>query len=171
MVKVRDTLAIDFFVKYAATMPKELVEPFVDYVAAQKAGLEVVSSIEELIDRLPNTSGDAAIAALINNVDFKLLYKNGGSLYNDLVALNKQKKNLIHKLANRCSDVLIRCHGKTLENVLWGIAGKAGNKQTNFQELVLLIARVDSTLFTPTQRSVINKKLYEKKIVDAMHFL
>ncbi len=171
MVKVKDALAIDFFVKYASTMPKELVEPFIDYVTAQKAGLEVIGSIEELIERLPNSEGNAGTAALINNVDFRLLYKNGGSLYNDLVALNKQKKNLIHKLANRCSDVLLRCHGPTLERVLWGMEGKAGNKQTNFQELALLISRVDPTLFSHAQRSTINKKLYQKKIVDAMNFL
>lgn len=171
MVKVKDALAIDFFVKYASTMPKELVEPFVDYVAAQKAGLEVISSIEELIDRLPNTEGNASTAALINNVDFKLLYKNGGSLYNDLVALNKQKKNLTHKLANRCADVMLRCHGQTLERIFWGMEGKAANKQTNFQELVLLLSRVDQSLFSPAQRSTINKKLYQRKTVDAMNFL
>ena len=171
MVKVKDALAIDFFVKYASTMPKELVEPFVDYVAAQKAGLEVISSIEELIDRLPNTEGNASTAALINNVDFKLLYKNGGSLYNDLVALNKQKKNLTHKLANRCADVMLRCHGQTLERIFWGMEGKAANKQTNFQELVLLLSRIDQSLFSPAQRSTINRKLYQKKTVDAMNFL
>lgn len=171
MVKVKDALAIDFFVKYASTMPKELVEPFIDYVAAQKAGLDVISSVEELIDRLPNTEGNASTAALINNVDFKLLYKNGGSLYNDLVALNKQKKNLIHKLANRCADVMLRCHGQSLERIFWGMEGKAANKQSNFHELVLLLSRVDQNLFTHAQRSTINKKLYQKKIVDAMNLL
>lgn len=171
MVKVKDALAIDFFVKYASTMPKELVEPFIDYVTAQKAGLDVIGSLEELIERLPNTEGNAGTAALINNVDLKLLYKNGGSIYNDLVALNKTKKNLVHKLANRCCDVLLRCHGPTLERILWGIEGKAGNKQTNFHQIVLLISRVDQSLYTPAQRSVINKKLYQKKVVDAMNFI
>jgi len=171
MVKVKDALAIDFFVKYAATMPKELVEPFIDYVQAQKAGLDIVSSIEELIDLLPNTEGTAGTAALINNIDFKILYKNGGSLYNDLMALNKQKKNLIHKLSNRCCDVMLRCHGPTLERIFWGIEGKSANKQTNFHELVLLLSRVDQSLFSHAQRSTINKKLYQKKIVDAMNLL
>jgi hypothetical protein len=171
MVKVKDALAIDFFVKYASTMPKELVEPFIDYVNAQKAGLDVVASIEELIDLLPNTEGNASTAALINNVDFKILYKAGGTLYNDLVALNKQKKNLIHKLANRCCDVMLRCHGQTLERIFWGIEGKAANKQTNFQELILLLSRVDPSLFSVAQRQTINKKLYQKKTVDAMNFL
>lgn len=171
MVKVKDPLAIDFFVKYASTMPKELVEPFADYVAAQKAGLEVISSFEELIEKLPNTEGDAGTAALINNIDLRVLYKNGGSIYNDLVALNKTKKNLIHKLANRCCDVLLRCHGPTLERILWGIEGKAAGKQTNFHQIVLLISRVDQTLYSHAQRSAINKKLYQKKIVDAMNFL
>ena len=171
MVKVKDALAIDFFVKYAATMPKELVEPFIDYVNAQKAGLDVVSSIEELIELLPNTEGTAGTAALINNIDFKILYKGGGTLYNDLVALNKQKKNLIFKLANRCCDVMLRCHGPTLERIFWGIEGKAANKQTNFHELILLLSRVDQTLFSHAQRSTINKKLYQKKIVDAMNLI
>ena len=171
MIKVKDAAAIDFFVKYAATMPKELVEPFVDYVSAQKAGLEVVGSLEELIERLPNSEGNAGTGALINNVDFRLLYKNGGSLYNDLVALNKQKKNLLMKLINRCCDVMLRCQGATLERIFWGIGGKAAGKQTNFQELVLLLSRVDSTLFSVPQRNTINGKLYRMKIVDAMHFL
>ena len=152
-------------------MPKELVEPFVDYVSAQKAGLEVVGSLEELIERLPNSEGNAGTGALINNVDFRLLYKNGGSLYNDLVALNKQKKNLLMKLINRCCDVMLRCQGATLERIFWGIGGKAAGKQTNFQELVLLLSRVDSTLFSVPQRNTINGKLYRMKIVDAMHFL
>lgn len=171
MVKVEDAIAIDFFVKYASTIPKELVEPFIDYVQAKKAGLSIVSSIEELIDLLPNTEGTAATAALINNVDFKLLYKNRGSLYNDLVALNKQKKNLMHKLTNRCCDVMLRCHGPSLERIFWGIEGKAANKLTNFHELVLLISRVDPSLYSPAQRSTINKKLYQKKVVEAMNLL
>lgn len=171
MVKVKDALAIDFFVKYASTMPKELVEPFIDYVNAQKAGLDVVSSIEELIELLPNTEGNAGTAALINNIDFKILYKNGGTLYNDLVALNKQKKNLVTKLANRCCDVMLRCHGPTLERIFWGIEGKAANKQTNFHEMILLLSRVDPGLFSNAQRNTINKKLYQKKTVDVMNFL
>ena len=170
MVKVKDALAIDFFVKYASTIPKELVEPFIDYVQAQKAGLDVVGSIEELIELLPNTEGTAGTAALINNIDFKILYKGGGTLYNDLVGLNKQKKNLINKLANRCSDVILKCHGSTLERIFWGISGKASNKQTNFHELILLLSRVDPTLFSTT-RNMINKKLYQKKIVDAMNLI
>ena len=171
MVKVKDALAIDFFVKYANTMPKELVEPFIDYVNAQKAGLEVVGSIEELIELLPNTEGTAGTAALINNIDFKILYKGGGTLYNDLVALNKQKKNLVFKLVNRCVDIILRCHGPTLERIFWGIGGKANGKQTNFQELLLILSRVDQTLFSHAQRSSINKKLYQKKIVDAMNLI
>ena len=171
MVKVKDALAIDFFVKYAAGLPKELVEPFVDYVAAQKAGLDIVSSIEELIEKLPNTEGDANTAGIINNADLQILYKKGGSLFNDLVALNKTKKKLVHKLANRCADVVLKSHGPTLERVFWGIEGKAANKKTNFQNMILLLTRVDATLFSNTQRSVINNKLYTKKIVDAMNFL
>lgn len=171
MVKIKDATAIDFFVKYAATMPKELVAPFVDYVNAQKAGLEIIGSIEELIEKLPATEGNSGTAALINNVDLSVLYRSGGSLFNDLNALHIQKKNLIHKLANRCCDVLLRCQGATLERILWGIEGKAGNKQTNFHQMVLLLSRVDPNLFSSAQRSSINKKLYQRKIVDGMNFI
>ena len=99
------------------------------------------------------------------------MYKKGGNLYNDLVALNKQKRNVINKLANRCSDVVLRCQGPTLERIFWGMQGKAANKPTNFNEMLILLSRVDSTLFSATQRSTINKKLYQKKIVDAMNLI
>lgn len=171
MVKVKDTQAIDFFRQYAKSMPQELVEPFIDLVNAIKSGAEVVTSIEELVDLLPSTEGTAETAALINNVDLKLMYKKGGNLYNDLVALNKQKRNVINKLANRCSDVVLRCQGPTLERIFWGMQGKAANKPTNFNEMLILLSRVDSTLFSATQRSTINKKLYQKKIVDAMNLI
>lgn len=177
MVKVKDERATDFFIKYGSMMPKELVEPFIDYVQAQRSGMEIVNSIEELITLLPNTDGNAGTAGIINNIDMNHLYKNGGSLYNDLVALAQTKKNLLSKLVNRCCDVIIRCHGAQLERIFWGIGGKAAGKRTNFHDLALILSRVDQlaiisgTLFTKAQKTLINNKLYTKKIVDGMNFL
>jgi hypothetical protein len=170
MVKANSSVAIDFFMKYGQKLPKELVEPFSDFLYAKKQGFEVVNSIEELIDKLPNDKGNQGTAAIINNVHLDLLYKGGGNLENDLRTLSNIKHNLIAKLANRCADVMITVQGKTLERIFWGIEGAAGGKQTNFQQIVIILSKIGG-LFTSRQRSYINQKLYTKNIVVDMNFL
>jgi hypothetical protein len=169
LVKANDSCAIDFFFKYGKMMPKELTEPFAEFVHARKEGFEVVSSVEELITRLPDTKGNQGTAALINNVQLSILYKNGGSLQNDLRALNVSQKNLITKLTNRCWDVIGNCQTVTLERIFWGLEGKAANRSTNFQEIVKILGSLG--VFPHNQKVYINNKLYARKIVDDMNFL
>ena len=172
MVKRNDTASIDFFTKYGAVLPKELVEPFVEVVYAKKQGLEVIGSVEELIDKLPNDAGDQGTAVLINNVDMNLMFKNGGSLENDLKALVQTKRNIIHKLANRLIDVMMKCQEKTLIRIFWGTLGRDGGKATNFQNIAQAVGRLDEGRFiTHKQRTWINNKLYSRGIVSDMHFI
>lgn len=170
LVKANDACAVDFFVKYGTKMPKELVEPFAEFVHARKNGFEVVASLEELINRLPNDKGNQGTAALINNVSLDLLYKVGGSLENDVRSLAMQKHNVAMKLTNRCADIMINCQATTLDRIFWGIEGKVANRPTNFHEIIKVISKVGG-LFTAKQKSYINNKLYTRKIVDDMNYL
>jgi hypothetical protein len=167
---MNDAKAIEFFTKYGASMPKELVEPFVDLVYAKKNGLEIVQNLEELIDKLPNDKGDQRTAAIINATQLDRLYKNGGTLENDLRSIVAAKKNLAMKLTNRCVDVLISCRVPTVERILWGQGGKASGTKTNFHRIIVLLSKIGG-LFTVRQKQCINEKLYNNKIVDDMHFL
>jgi hypothetical protein len=170
MVKSNDSAAIGFFMKYGKLLPKELVEPFADFVHARASGLEFVTSLEELINKLPNEKGNQGTAAIINNVSLDALYKAGGSLENDLRGLFATKKNTIMKLTNQCSDVLINCQHKTLDRVLWGVAGKTANKPTNFHQIIKVLSKVGGC-FGVKQTVMINDKLYRLKLVDDMNFL
>ena len=175
LVKQNDTCAVDFFKKYGKKMPKELIEPFIENVIARNKGFDVVASLEEMINKLPESNGNQGTAALINNVHLAALYKNGGSLENDIRALNTTKKHVLMKLTNRCCDVIANCRAPTLDKVLWGIEGKKENHTTNFNEIIVAIAKVGSSLpggiFTPRQIKQINDKLYNNKIVDNMNYL
>lgn len=170
LVKANDACAIDFFTKYGAKMPKELVEPFAEFVYARKNGFEVVTSLEELIDKLPNDKGNQGTAAIINNVHLDLLYKSGGSLENDLRALSHSKRNVVAKLANRICDVMITCQAQTIERIMWGMQGKTGNRKTNFHEIMLILSKIGG-FFSHKQAQYINNKLYTRKIVDDMNYI
>lgn len=170
LVKHKNKESIDFFVKYGASLPKELVEPFIDLVHAQKNGQEVVASFEDMIALLPDDKGNQGTAAIINNVNLDLLYKKGGSIENDIRAIAQSKRTAIAKLANRCADVLITCRSQTLMRIMWGIAGKSGGEKTNFHRIITTLSKVGG-FFTTKQKNVINNKLYGYKIVDDMHFL
>jgi hypothetical protein len=170
LVKQKNKDSIDFFVKYGSGLPKELVEPFIDLVHAQKNGQEVVDNLTQLIDLLPDDKGNQGTAAIINNVSLELLYKKGGSLENDIRAIGQSKRQLIAKLANRCADVMITCRSSTLERIFWGIKGKAAGEKTNFYKIVVLLSKIGG-YFTAKQKNVINNRLYGYKVVDDMHFL
>jgi hypothetical protein len=170
LVKANDAASIDFFVKYGSKIPKELVEPFAEFVYARKNGFDVVVSLEELIDKLPNDKGNQGTAALINNVKLDLLYKNGGSLENDIRALGNTKHNLVMKLSNRCCDVMISCQAETLQRIFWGVEGKVANRPTNFHQIVLILSKVGG-FFTVKQKTYINTKLYTRKVVDDMNYI
>lgn len=170
LVKANDASAVDFFVKYGTKMSKELVEPFAEFVHARKNGFEVVSSLEELINRLPNDKGNQGTAALINNVGLDLLYKGGGSLEDDIRTLAMQKHNVAMKLANRCADIMINCQATTLDRIFWGIEGKLANRPTNFHEIIKVISKVGG-LFTAKQKAYINNKLYSRQIVDDKNYI
>jgi len=170
LVKANDAASIDFFVKYGSKIPKELVEPFAEFVYARKNGFDVVASLEELIDKLPNDKGNQGTAALINNVKLELLYKNGGSLENDIRALGNTKHNLVMKLANRCCDVMITCQAETLQRIFWGVEGKVANRPTNFHQIVLILSKVGG-FFTVKQKTYINTKLYTRKVVEDMNYI
>lgn len=164
MVKRGDKASIDFFTQYGMTMPKELVEPFAEVVYAKKQGVDLINTVEELIERFSAT-GDQGMAAMINNTDFTLIEKNNGSIENDLRALLQTKRHVVIKLANRLADVMMRCQASTLERIFWGSLGRSGNKPSNFQRLAEIVGRLDDgKLFTHQQRTFINSKLYDRKI-------
>lgn len=170
MIKSSESTAIDFFRKYGANVPKELAEPFIDYLQARKEGFEIFDNVEEMIDRLPATKGDQRTAALINAVDFGRMYAKGGSLSNDLKALAKSKEPIAKKLANRVSDVLLSCQLSTLERILWGVGGKKGNQPTNFQVIASILGGIQN-MFTVADKTNINNKVYRNKLIDNMNWL
>lgn len=170
LVKANDPVAVEFFKKYGTNIPKELAEPFSEFVYARHKGFEVVKSLEELIEKLPDDKGNQGTAALINNVRLDLLYKNGGSLENDIRGLSASKHHVIAKLANRCIDVMFNCQEKTLLRIFWGISGKDANRETNFHQIVKIIAKIGG-FFTQHEKNYINEKLYSRKVVDSMTFL
>jgi hypothetical protein len=166
LVKNNDPIAIQFFEDYGRKMPKELAEPFVEVAYAQRKGMTSVSSMEEMINLLPNDRGTQATAALINNVDFSLLYRNSGSMDQELRRLHQTQIGLIKKLATRVTDILIGCHVTTLSRLLWGIPGNAAvgatqGKPTNLQVLAYTLAKIDRDLYSSNQRSTINQKVYQ----------
>lgn len=169
MIKDGDSIAINFFKNHGQGLPKELTAPFVDWLTAKKNGFEVVSSVEEMIEKLPEDKGTQYTAAMINNVDLSILYQNGGSLENDLRTLNITKSNLVRKLANRVTDVLINCQTRTLDRLFWGI-DKTQQKRTNFMVIVKVLSTIDRC-FSVRQKQVINNKLYNGKIINIEHFL
>lgn len=166
LVKAKDPIAMQFFENYGRQLPKELTEPFVEVAYAQQKGMTSVSSMEEMINLLPNDRGTQATAAMINNVDFSLLYRNSGNMESELRQLYKTKSGTVKKLANRITDILIGCHVSTLSRILWGIQGNSTanatqGKPTNCQEIAKLLSKIDRDLYTSNQRATINQKVYQ----------
>ena len=170
MVKTNDIDAISFFKKFGKIIPKELVEPFYEIFQAKNNGIEVIRSLEALIIKMPNEKGNQSTAAFINGVDIKRIYANSGSLINDMRALNLSQHNLMSKLSNRCVDILLNCQSGTLSRILWGIEGRESKNPTNFNEIIKAISILGSH-FTPSQKNIINKKLYSRSVVYDMNYL
>jgi hypothetical protein len=159
-----------FFKNYAAHIPKELAAPFVECLQAKKAGFDSFTSIEEMIEKLPGDRGTAETGALINNVNLAEMFASGGNLHNALSSLAITKPQLINKLANRISDIMIGCTVPTITRLFWGPGGKIQNNHQNFQLIAKNLGTIHGA-FTPLQKSKINGKLYSNKIVHNTDFL
>lgn len=170
LVKSNDPSAIEFFKSFGKKIPQELAAPFVDFAHARASGLEHVKSLEELIEKLPNDPGNQGTAAIINNVSFETIYKSGGSIEGELRGLYAAKPNMVAKLSNKCFDIIMNCQKLTLERVLWGVAAKAGNTQTNFHKIILVLTKIGGC-FADTEKKKINEKLYRSQLVDSTNYL
>lgn len=169
LIKANDSTAIDFFAKYGISLPKELIEPYAEFVYAQKKGFTVFRSLEEFIEKIPGDKGNQGTAGLINNVQLNLLYKNGGSLETDLRDLKSLKPNLINKLANRITDVIVTCRVPTLMRIFWGLEGLNKGIPSNFQTLTKAVGALG--VFTSSQTRYINEKLFSNRIVNNDTFI
>lgn len=166
MVKLKDSAAIEFFEKYGKQLPKEMTEPFVEIVYAQKKGMQSVSNMEELIKNLPDDRGTQATAALINNVDFTSCYSKGGSIEADLRRIYQSDLPKVKKLVNRICDILLGCQVTTLTRLMWGVpgtdvSGDVQGKPTNLHLIAKALSKIDRDLYSSSQRSSINQKLYQ----------
>lgn len=174
LVKAKETSAIKFFEKYGSIIPNELKAPFVDVMLAVKNGQYVFDNLEDLIKKLPvdkDDRGTLACAAVINNVDFSAMYKNGESLKKDIAAVSIDNPQVLKKLANRIYDIIVRTDAQTLARQLWGIHGKIAGNPTNFHMIIGMIPPNPDSGFSSLQAQKINEKLYRNKIVDTMHFV
>lgn len=177
LVNNNDSNAIDFFKKYAKTVPQELIEPFVELLQAKKQGITTVTSVEDFINKIPGDKGNAGTAALINQIDLGMIWrgKGGGNLTlaelleNDLRTLYAQKKNTVNKLIHRMIDVVLSCKEPNLMRFFWGVEGRAGNTPQNFYVLMEALSKINA--FTASQKSQVNSKLYKFKIVENMNFI
>ena len=171
MVKSGEKSAIDLLKKYGKVLPGELIAPYLEWLQAKiNGGIKPVTSIEAFINGLPDHA-DAGTGTMINNTDFDVLYKNGGSLEKDILALaTPDKINLVKKLANRICDVLFKCKNTTIDRLMWGIGGRIANTPTNFQKLLKIVGSIEQA-YTKTQRTTINNKLYSATIVEVPNFI
>lgn len=172
LVKNEDRGATNFFKTYADKLPRELIEPFIDLIMAKKAGVRLFSNIGEMIDALPDKDrGDQHnTGGVINSVNFALMYANGGSLQNDLVAINLAQPEKLRKLSNRCLDVLDRSTRATVAKMLNGL-DPANPIVTPFRHIVELLAKTDKSTFTVATKRRVNTKVYSTGVLKAMDWL
>jgi hypothetical protein len=171
LVKAGNKQAVDFFNKFTSDLPKEMIVPFAELVSAKSKGTEIVSSLKEMVEKLPPI-GDRGCAAQINNTDLEFLYRNGGSMENDLRALYTQDKQLLMKLSNRCQEVIMKCYAKTLTQVLFGPGAPELPKPTNFYHIIKILGnKFGNDVITDQVKKRINSKLYANKIVPEHHFI
>lgn len=172
LVKANDSIANDFFNKFGDTLPKELIDPFYEYVYARKNGFTVVSSIIDLVEKLPTANKPQITGAFINNVDLSLICSGDANLRNDLIGLAKQRPDLSQKLITKLVESLVVANSDQLNRAFWGIEGRSAGKPSNVQRLLQHISRLpDQYKISDHQKNFINTKLYEHKVVDNQRFL
>lgn len=171
LVKIGNSNAIVFFQSFGKLMPKELVEPFVEVIAAKKNGVEIVSSLKELIEKLPGDKGNSGTSALINAADLVgMCSRTNTTLPQCVTDLAQREPHVLQRLANQMVDVIFTCKTETLQRAFWGLKGKESNAPTNFQKLISIIGNA-TDLLSQKQVQVLNQKLYEKKIIDTTRFI
>jgi hypothetical protein len=170
LVKLVNPVANQFLLDHAHTLPQEILAPFKSYLNARTGGFEAITSVLELIDALPNGEADVTHGDIINNVDFRGIYKKSKmTLEQEIKDLNDNNIGKLNKLSNRISDILIRNQTSTLIRLLWGIEGVKGNKPTNLNTLAVVLAKQGQ--FSARQKTTINNLLFSRKIVSSANWL
>jgi len=144
LVKKKDPAATEFFTKFKGELPQEIVQPFIDAVAASKkknAKVFTIKTLDDVIDLVPNESADAGVGTMINDMDFRVMLSNGVTIESELNRIYTTKPHLIRKLSNRFADILISCRQPTIDRLMWGIAGRIGNQPTNFQQITMAVSK------------------------------
>lgn len=118
MVKQSDDVATDFFTKYGSDLPKEMLQPFIGYIQAHKAGLEDIKTFDELLYLSPAKEGDMTLANVINNADMNKLCVIG-SIELQLVELMNKNPSLVNNFAGRMMNVLRRYTPSQLNGVIY----------------------------------------------------
>lgn len=170
LMKASESNVINFFKTYGQNLPKELLEPFLDWLRVRQENLHNVKTLEELIEKLPNDHGNAQTAATINNIDLVPILNKSGTIENEFQQMcSSNKKHIITKLSNRMKDIVSSAQTSTLEKIFWGPGGKIANKETNFQTILRALGKIDG-IFTTTEKTAIVDRLMEKKIIDVKFY-
>jgi hypothetical protein len=145
LVKKKDQAATDFFTKFKGELPQEIIAPFVEAVQATKskaAKIITVKSFDEIVNSLPDEKADAGCGSRINEMDFRVLMSNGNTFETEIMKMHQTKPHMVRKLANRFADILISCRQDTIDRLMWGMAGRVGNRPTNFQQIVQVLVKM-----------------------------
>lgn len=168
LIKNGNKECLKFFKDYGKELPKEIIEPFLEAITAQKSGMAIITSLKEFIDKLPSDKGNSGTAAIINEADFVgLCSRNSSTLDLEFQNLASANINLVKKLSQRMIDVLLSCKTDTLMRICWGVQGQSVGIPSNFLKILDILGKLNAQyrFMTINQIKAVNNKLYDKRLV------
>jgi len=158
LINQKDPTAVQFYKKFGAVLPKELVNALAPQISAFESGARI-TTFNELLPVLNGKAGEVAITQEINSVAFA--YSN--ETLHDAVKREVASPSIgLRKLVNHMTLVMSRAP----EPVLRAAMFKPGTcERSNFAALALFIADADKTfaLFSREDRKKINSHTYALK--------
>lgn len=172
LVELKDKRAVAFFKMYQHVMPRELVEALAPRTKMVESGEEVITTFEGMLKQLHALKIPATAEAakrrpaieLINNAEFALFFKNGGSLQQEMKSCIRTKPVGFNDLVRHLGSVYAAGTAAFMKEVSY-----RGENRTNFLQCLLALASADTdcVIWDKKDRAKLSNHMYLHKIVPA----
>lgn len=167
LVELKDKQALAFFKMYQHVMPRELVEALAPRAKMVESGEEVITTFEGLLKKLKEKklkAGTVPVTEMINNAEFALFFKNGGSLQQEMKSCVRTKPQGFEILTAHLKSIYTAGEKTVMEN--------ASKKSGEFSNLLnclqaLIAADSDKLVFDQKERKKMSDHMYLHRVVPA----
>lgn len=167
LCNVGDKAAIEFFKRYQHVMPKELTEALGARVTMVEKGTAPALSLAELLGHIKGAkAGEVKITEIINDAEFAIFHKNGGTLMQDMKTCIRTQPAGFPILVAHLKHLFTKGTADQMAKAMYKKPATKEDK-TNITNCLMALAMVDTDqkVFDKETRKRINAHMYLHKVV------